>query len=239
MAHAAASDVSGARNRRPLRCVRAFDRHDTTSLRGRLGDPQWGLRTMAVDVERLVERGTSGRYPRGMFKRGRKPAQSSADAERQALFEKLAQRPETVCPFLGLAGARADYEEQATDEHRCFAFGAPEPVSGEQQRNVCLQRGYANCPRYLRGVPSFRPTSSRPCAGRRRRSRPRRPRSRPRRPATAAGTGAASSSCSSCSCSSAGERAPGTSSPDQAGRPPTRPRHPSPRSRWRPVPFRR
>jgi hypothetical protein len=87
-----------------------------------------------------------------MFKRGRKPAQSSADAERQALFEKLAQRPETVCPFLGLAGARADYEEQATDEHRCFAFGAPEPVSGEQQRNVCLQRGYANCPRYLRGV---------------------------------------------------------------------------------------
>jgi hypothetical protein len=25
-------------------------------------------------------------------------------------------------------------------------------VSGDQQRNVCLQRGYANCPRYLRGV---------------------------------------------------------------------------------------
>jgi hypothetical protein len=87
-----------------------------------------------------------------MFKRGGPPAQSSVDAERQALFEKLAQRPETVCPFLGLAAARADYEAQATDEHRCFAFGAPEPVSGEQQRNVCLQRGYANCPRYLRGV---------------------------------------------------------------------------------------
>jgi hypothetical protein len=87
-----------------------------------------------------------------MLRRGGKPENSAADAERQALFEKLAQRPETVCPFLGLAAARAEYEPQATDEHRCYAFGEPEPVSGEQQRNVCLQRGYANCPRYLRGV---------------------------------------------------------------------------------------
>jgi hypothetical protein len=87
-----------------------------------------------------------------MFRRGGKPAQSAADAERQALFEKLAQRPETVCPFLGLAADRSEFEPEATDEHRCFAFGEPEPVSGEQQRNVCLQRGYANCPRYLRGV---------------------------------------------------------------------------------------
>jgi hypothetical protein len=87
-----------------------------------------------------------------MFRRGGKPTPSAADAERQVLFEKLAQRPETVCPFLGLASARSEYEPQATDEHRCYAFGEPEPVSGEQQRNVCLQRGYANCPRYLRGV---------------------------------------------------------------------------------------
>ncbi len=87
-----------------------------------------------------------------MFRRGKGPDPSSADVDRQALYERLAQRPDTVCPFLGLAAARADYEEQATDEHRCFAFGDPEPVSGEQQRNVCLQRGYANCPRYLRGV---------------------------------------------------------------------------------------
>jgi hypothetical protein len=87
-----------------------------------------------------------------MFRRGSKPAPSSAEADRQALFEKLAQRPESVCPFLGLAAARSEYEAQATDEHRCYAFGDPEPLSGEQQRNVCLQLGYANCPRYLRGV---------------------------------------------------------------------------------------
>jgi len=98
------------------------------------------------------EPGPSEQYPRTMFRRGNTAAQSAAETERQALFEKLAQRPETVCPFLGLAASRADYQEKATDDHRCYAFGDPEPISGEQQRNVCLQRGYANCPRYLRGV---------------------------------------------------------------------------------------
>lgn len=98
------------------------------------------------------EPGSPERYPRTMFRRGNTSAQSAAETERQALFEKLAQRPETVCPFLGLAASRADYQDKATDDHRCYAFGDPEPISGEQQRNVCLQRGYANCPRYLRGV---------------------------------------------------------------------------------------
>jgi hypothetical protein len=87
-----------------------------------------------------------------MFRRGTKATATAADAERQALFEQLAQRPESVCPFLGLGSARAEFQEQATDDHRCFAFGDPEPISSDQQRNVCLQRGYANCPRYLRGV---------------------------------------------------------------------------------------
>lgn len=87
-----------------------------------------------------------------MFRRGKSAAQSAADADRQAVFEKLAQRPENVCPFLALATSRGDYQEQATDEHRCYAFGDPEPISLEYQRTVCLQRGYANCPRYLRGV---------------------------------------------------------------------------------------
>ena len=110
--------------------------------------PSYHGRALAGAVERSVAEA----YPRPMFRRGKGDGQSAADADRQALYETLAQRPETVCPFLGLAAARADYDQQATDDHRCFAFGDPEPVSGEQQRNVCLQRGYANCPRYLRGV---------------------------------------------------------------------------------------
>jgi hypothetical protein len=80
------------------------------------------------------------------------PAEAAREAERRALFEELAKRPDTVCPFLGLAGSRAEYHAGVTREHRCYAFGDPAELSAEQQERVCLQRGYGNCPRYLRGV---------------------------------------------------------------------------------------
>jgi hypothetical protein len=79
-------------------------------------------------------------------------AEAAREAERKALFVRLAERPETVCPFLGLADDRTGYVDGATEEHRCYAFGDPAPLSDEQQTRVCLQRGYGNCPRYLRGV---------------------------------------------------------------------------------------
>lgn len=79
-------------------------------------------------------------------------AEAAREGERLALFAKLAERPEHVCPFLGLAGERAGYVEGVSDEHRCFAFGDPAPLSAEQQTRVCQERGYGNCPRYLRGV---------------------------------------------------------------------------------------
>lgn len=79
-------------------------------------------------------------------------AEAAREAERRALFEKLAQRPENICPFLGLADDRAGYVEGVSDEHRCFAFGDPALLSAEQQTRVCQERGYGNCPRYLRGV---------------------------------------------------------------------------------------
>jgi hypothetical protein len=74
------------------------------------------------------------------------------EAERRALFEELAKRPDTVCPFLGLADSRTEYRDRVSDSHRCYAFGDPAELSAEQQQKVCLQRGYGNCPRYLRGV---------------------------------------------------------------------------------------
>ncbi len=80
------------------------------------------------------------------------PEEAVRERERRALFAELAKRPDTVCPFLGLAGARAGYHEGVTPEHRCYAFGEPADLSSEQQERVCLQRGYGNCPRYLRGV---------------------------------------------------------------------------------------
>jgi hypothetical protein len=79
-------------------------------------------------------------------------AEAAREADRRALFEELAKRPDTVCPFLGLAQARAEYHDGVTDDHRCYAFGDPAELSAEQQHKVCLQRGYGNCPRYLRGV---------------------------------------------------------------------------------------
>jgi hypothetical protein len=79
-------------------------------------------------------------------------ADAAREAERRALFAKLAERPEHVCPFLGLEGDRTGYVEGVSDEHRCFAFGDPAPISAEQQTRVCQERGYGNCPRYLRGV---------------------------------------------------------------------------------------
>lgn len=79
-------------------------------------------------------------------------AEAARESERRALFERLAQRPENICPFLGLEDERAGYVDGVSDEHRCFAFGDPAPLSAEQQTRVCQERGYGNCPRYLRGV---------------------------------------------------------------------------------------
>jgi hypothetical protein len=78
--------------------------------------------------------------------------EAAREAERHALFEELAKRPDTICPFLGLEDSRTDYRDRVSDAHRCYAFGDPAELSAEQQQKVCLQRGYGNCPRYLRGV---------------------------------------------------------------------------------------
>ena len=86
-------------------------------------------------------------------RRGRKDdGEAAREEERRALFAELAKRPDTVCPFLGLAEARTEYTDGVDANHRCYAFGDPAELSAEQQTKVCLQRGYGNCPRYLRGV---------------------------------------------------------------------------------------
>jgi hypothetical protein len=91
-----------------------------------------------------------------VFGRRRKQEEAAAEAvreaDRRALFAQLASRPENVCPFLGLADDRVGYHDTPGDAHRCYAFGDPAPLSTEQQSKVCLDRGYGNCPRYLRGV---------------------------------------------------------------------------------------
>ena len=91
-----------------------------------------------------------------MFGRRKREEAAAADAareaERRALLTRLAERPEAICPFLGLADDRTGYVDGSSDDHRCFAFGDPAPISAEQQTRVCQEPGYGNCPRYLRGV---------------------------------------------------------------------------------------
>ncbi len=88
----------------------------------------------------------------GRRKQQRQQEEAAHEAERRALFEELAKRPDTICPFLGLEHARTEFRDRVSDGHRCYAFGDPAELSAEQQQKVCLQRGYGNCPRYLRGV---------------------------------------------------------------------------------------
>ncbi len=85
-------------------------------------------------------------------RRRREAAEAAKEAERRALFAQLAQRPAHICPFLGLAYERTAYVDGPSMEHRCFAFGEPAPLSSEQQTRVCQERGYGQCPRYLRGL---------------------------------------------------------------------------------------
>jgi hypothetical protein len=88
----------------------------------------------------------------GRRKRDEAAAEAAREAERRELFARLAERPEHICPFLGLANERTGYVDGVSDDHRCYAFGDPAPLSAEQQTRVCQERGYGNCPRYLRGV---------------------------------------------------------------------------------------
>jgi hypothetical protein len=106
-------------------------------------------------VPRLPLDGRPFAEEQGLFGRRRQQQQreeARKEVERRALFEELAKRPDTICPFLGLAEARTEYRDRVSDSHRCYAFGDPAELSAEQQQKVCLQRGYGNCPRYLRGV---------------------------------------------------------------------------------------
>ena len=88
----------------------------------------------------------------GRRKREEAAAEAAREADRRALFAKLAERPEHICPFLGLEGDRTGFVEGVSEDHRCYAFGDPATLSAEQQTRVCQERGYGNCPRYLRGV---------------------------------------------------------------------------------------
>lgn len=116
------------------------ERIDRAGARGRLTARDWSGARSGGPVFGLRRR------------REAAAAEAARDAERRDLFAELAQRPEHICPFLGLAYERTGYVEGPSIEHRCFAFGDPARLSSEQQTHVCQERGYGQCPRYLRGL---------------------------------------------------------------------------------------
>jgi Domain of unknown function (DUF4388) len=74
--------------------------------------------------------------------------------------EAPGQRPVDACPKLGFADDPDACFPRPTRTHRCFAFGRPLVVSGEQQRALCLTADHVDCPR-LTGF------DARPAGGRR------------------------------------------------------------------------
>jgi hypothetical protein len=64
---------------------------------------------------------------------------------------------ETICPLLGFADDGARHYSRPTALHRCYAGGAPNLVSVQQQRDLCLAGRFASCPRY-RTADAARPT---------------------------------------------------------------------------------
>jgi len=81
----------------------------------------------------------------------------------RALFAELAKRPDTICPFLGMAGKRTEYQESVSQEHRCYAFGDPAelPVAIERPSGLVVEAllatGHPVVPIHPNAVKASRP----------------------------------------------------------------------------------
>ena len=80
-------------------------------------------------------------------------AEAAREAERRALFAQLAERPDTSVPSSAWPTTAAGYVEGVSDDHRCYAFGDPAPLSAEQQAGLPGAR--------LRQLPALPPRRAR------------------------------------------------------------------------------
>jgi hypothetical protein len=63
-------------------------------------------------------------------------------------LDEAPSRAESACPLLGFADDRDHHYSRSTALHRCFATGAPNLVSPQEQRDLCLSGRFAACPRF-------------------------------------------------------------------------------------------
>ena len=57
-----------------------------------------------------------------------------------------------VCPLLGLVGDRRSVIDGVDSGHRCHAESPPQPLSRQEQAQLCLTPAHPRCERYLRHV---------------------------------------------------------------------------------------
>lgn len=57
-----------------------------------------------------------------------------------------------VCPLLGLVGDRRSVIDGVDAGHRCHAESPPQPLSRQEQAQLCLTAAHPRCERYLRHV---------------------------------------------------------------------------------------
>lgn len=61
-----------------------------------------------------------------------------------------------VCPLLGLVGDRRSVVDGVDASHRCHAEAPPQPLSRQEQAQLCLTPTHPRCERYLRHVAASR-----------------------------------------------------------------------------------
>ncbi|HET6317937.1 MAG TPA: hypothetical protein VFG86_15895, partial [Chloroflexota bacterium] len=78
-----------------------------------------------------------------------------------AAAEQVVDASSSSCPKLGFEDDPGSSFARPTRLHRCFAAGAPLPLSLDQQRELCLSEQYSTCPRLaMAGLSSSAPQTA-------------------------------------------------------------------------------
>jgi hypothetical protein len=85
--------------------------------------------------------------PNGVPQRADLAGADIADAEDALAAPELTVPSENRCPKLGFEDDPSTVHGRPTRLHRCFAAGAPLPLSLDQQRELCLSEKFGMCPR--------------------------------------------------------------------------------------------
>jgi hypothetical protein len=110
---------------------------------------------------RRAENNPNTRRPNPWAAAPRRPAAPIAPPDTSLPSEPNAAPP-AACPSLGFEDDSTSSFGRPTRLHRCFAAGAPLPLSLDQQRELCLSDEYVTCPRLTASQGVAQPSLSAP-----------------------------------------------------------------------------